>query len=45
VLVVVAVVLPTELNFAVIETKQAIVGDGDAVRVFPGMRFVPIKSA
>ena len=36
--VVVAVALPAELNFAVIEAKQAVVGDGDAVRV---LRDVP----
>ena len=30
--------LPAELNFAVIEAKQALVGDGDAVRV---LRDVP----
>ena len=31
--VVVAIVPPAEPNFAVLEVKQAVVGDGDAVRI------------
>ena len=34
VLVVVAVVLPAKLDFAIVETEKAVVGDCDAVRVF-----------
>ena len=31
--VVIAIILPAKLNLAVIDIKQAIIGDGDAVRV------------